>query len=53
MVSPEMLTYFAALFGVLAMISPLLTTPVSRFIFGSVLGIVATTSWPAASVLLG
>ncbi|WP_157967713.1 MULTISPECIES: hypothetical protein [Cohaesibacter] len=53
MVSNTMLAYFAALFGVLAMIAPLLSTPVSRFVFGSVLGIVVTTTWPVAKILFG
>ena len=48
----HMLAYFAAVCGVLAMVSPILSTPISRFVFGTVLGIIATTSWPVAQMLI-
>ncbi len=53
MTSTTMIGYFAAICGVLAMVAPILQSPVTRFVFGTVLGVIAVTTWPAAKLLFG
>ena len=52
-VKPEMIIYFSAVCGALAIIAPILSSTVTRFVFGTVLGTVAITSWPAIKAVLG